>query len=130
MTDAISVVRRFNRSYTQRIGALEDSFLGLGMPLGPARLLFEIGTEPATAQALRARLGLDSGYLSRLLRSLEREGLVAVVPDPADRRRRQVSLTEAGRERWAAAPGWLARSGQSSFLSRSPGKSLPMRDGW
>ena len=46
MTDAISVVRRFNRSYTQRIGALEDSFLGTGMPLGPARLLFEIGTEP------------------------------------------------------------------------------------
>jgi len=101
MTDAISVVRRFNRSYTQRIGALEDSFLGLGMPLGPARLLFEIGTEPATAQALRERLGLDSGYLSRLLRSLEREGLVAVVPDAADRRRRQVSLTEAGRNRWA-----------------------------
>src|SRR5258708_18173669 len=101
MTDAISVVRRFNRSYTQRIGALEDSFLGTGMPLGPARLLFEIGAEPATAQALRERLGLDSGYLSRLLRSLERYGLVAVVPDPADRRRRQVWLTEAGQARRA-----------------------------
>lgn len=101
MTDAISVVRRFNRSYTQRIGVLEDSFLGMGMPLAPARLLFEIGLEPATAQALRERLGLDSGYLSRLLRFLEREGLVAVVPDPADRRRRQVSLTEAGQARWA-----------------------------
>jgi DNA-binding MarR family transcriptional regulator/GNAT superfamily N-acetyltransferase len=101
MTDVISVVRRFNRSYTQRIGALEDSFLGMGMPLASARLLFEIGIEPATAQALRERLGLDSGYLSRLLRALEREGLVAVVPDPADRRRRRVSLTEAGRARWA-----------------------------
>ena len=101
MTDAISVVRRFNRSYTQRIGVLEDSFLGMGMPLAPARLLFEIGIEPATARALRERLGLDSGYLSRLLRFLEREGLVAVVPDPADRRRRQVSLTEAGQARWA-----------------------------
>ena len=43
MADAVAVVRRFNRSYTQRIGVLEDSFLGLGMPLGPARLLFEIG---------------------------------------------------------------------------------------
>ena len=101
MTAAISVVRRFNRSYTQRIGVLEDSFLGMGMPLAPARLLFEIGIEPATAQALRERLGLDSGYLSRLLRFLEREGLAAVVPDPADRRRRQVSLTEAGQVRWA-----------------------------
>ena len=101
MNDAVSVVRRFNRSYTQRIGALEDSFLGLGMPLGPVRVLFEIGTEPATVQALRERLGLDSGYLSRLLRTLEGEGLIALEKDPADRRRRQVSLTEAGRVRWA-----------------------------
>jgi DNA-binding MarR family transcriptional regulator len=99
--DPVAVVRRFNRSYTQRIGVLDDSFLGLGMPLGPARLLFEIGAAPGTAQALRGRLGLDSGYLSRLLRRLERDGLVTVVPDPADRRRRQVTLTPAGRERWA-----------------------------
>ncbi|TVZ03687.1 GNAT family N-acetyltransferase [Trebonia kvetii] len=71
------------------------------MPLGPVRLLFEIGAAPATAQALRDRLGLDSGYLSRLLRRLEHDGLVTVAPDPADRRRRQVTLTPAGRERWA-----------------------------
>lgn len=94
---ATDVVRRFNRSYTQRIGVLEESFLGLGLPLGSARLVFEIGTEPGTAQALRARLGLDSGYLSRLLRRLEGEGLVSVVPDPADRRRRLVELTRRGR---------------------------------
>jgi DNA-binding MarR family transcriptional regulator/GNAT superfamily N-acetyltransferase len=100
VTDALAVVRRFNRSYTQRIGVLEDSFLGLGMPVGPARLLFEIGTAPATTLALRQRLGLDSGYLSRLLRRLEQDGLVRVTPDPGDRRRREVSLTEAGRERW------------------------------
>jgi DNA-binding MarR family transcriptional regulator len=100
MSDPVDVVRRFNRSYTQRIGALDDSFLGLGMPLGPVRLLFEIGTAPATAQALRERLGLDSGYLSRLLRRLEKDGLIRVVPDPGDRRRRQVSLTAAGEERW------------------------------
>jgi DNA-binding MarR family transcriptional regulator/GNAT superfamily N-acetyltransferase len=99
--DPVDVVRRFNRSYTQRIGVLDDSFLGLGMPLGPTRLLFEIGASPGTAQALRDRLGLDSGYLSRLLRRLEQDGLVTVAPDPADRRRRQVTLTPAGRERWA-----------------------------
>jgi DNA-binding MarR family transcriptional regulator/predicted N-acetyltransferase YhbS len=106
MSDPVAVVRRFNRSYTQRIGVLDDSFLGTGMPLGPARLLFEIGVAPATtqgpltSQALRERLGLDSGYLSRLLRRLEEENLINVIPDPGDRRRRLVSLTEAGRERW------------------------------
>lgn len=113
MSDPIAVVRRFNRSYTQRIGVLEDSFLGLGMPLGPARLLFEIGAAPApspgaapaaqataTTHALRERLGLDSGYLSRLLRRLENDGLIRVTPDLGDRRRRQVTLTEAGRDRW------------------------------
>ncbi len=124
MSDPVAVVRRFNRSYTQRIGVLEDSFLGTGMPLGPARLLFEIGTTPAvrqaassmqapasapalsaaqappSTQALRERLGLDSGYLSRLLRRLERDGLIQVIPDPGDRRRRLVILTEAGRRRW------------------------------
>jgi DNA-binding MarR family transcriptional regulator/GNAT superfamily N-acetyltransferase len=100
MSDVVASIRRFNRSYTQRIGVLEDSFLGLGMPLGPARLLFEIGAAPATTQALRERLGLDSGYLSRLLRRLEAGGLIDVTPDPADRRRRQVALTETGRQRW------------------------------
>ncbi len=97
-TSATEVVRRFNRSYTQRIGALEESFLGLGMPLGSARLLFEIGLEPGTVQALRGRLGLDSGYVSRLLRRLEDEELVRVAPDPLDRRRRLVGLTAKGRK--------------------------------
>jgi DNA-binding MarR family transcriptional regulator/GNAT superfamily N-acetyltransferase len=95
-----ATVRRFNRSYTQRIGALDDSFLGMSMPLGAARLLFEIGSQPRTVQALRARLDLDSGYLSRLLRRLEEEGLVEVAPDPDDRRRRAATLTHTGRARW------------------------------
>jgi DNA-binding MarR family transcriptional regulator len=92
-----SVLRRFNRTYTQRIGALDDSFLGLGLPLGAARLVFEIGTTGATVRELRDRLGLDSGYLARLLRRLEADGLVAVGPDPNDGRRRLVALTKRGR---------------------------------
>ena len=98
--DPAVTVRRFNRSYTQRIGALEDSFLGLGLPLGATRLLFEIGVRPATVQTLRVRLGLDSGYASRLLRRLAEDGLVEVTADPADRRRRVASLTAIGRQRW------------------------------
>lgn len=91
------VVRRFNRTYTQRIGALDESFLGLGIPLGLARLVFEIGARPGTtALDLRSRLGLDSGHLARQLRSLEERELVAVRPDPADRRRRVVTLTRRG----------------------------------
>jgi DNA-binding MarR family transcriptional regulator/GNAT superfamily N-acetyltransferase len=98
MTD-IDVVRRFNRTYTQRIGALDESFLGLGLPLGLARLVFEIGSEREgpTARDLRVRLGLDSGHLARQLRALEERGLVDVRPDPDDRRRRVVTLTRSGR---------------------------------
>jgi DNA-binding MarR family transcriptional regulator len=90
-------LRRFNRTYTQRIGVLDESFLGLGMPLREARLVFEIGTTGASVRELRDRLGLDSGYLSRLLRALEERGLVEVQPDPVDRRRRMVTLTRRGR---------------------------------
>ena len=91
------VLRRFNRTYTQRIGALDESFLGLGLPLGAARLVFEIGEAGATARELRSRLGLDSGHLARQLRRLEDDGLVHVAPDPADRRRRTVRLSTRGR---------------------------------
>jgi DNA-binding MarR family transcriptional regulator len=100
-----AAVRRFNRAYTQRIGALEDSFLGMGLPLSAMRLLFEIGSSPGTVRELRARLALDSGYLSRLLRRLEGEGLVELVPDPADRRRRLARLTRKGQRRWAVLDG-------------------------
>jgi DNA-binding MarR family transcriptional regulator/GNAT superfamily N-acetyltransferase len=91
------VLRRFNRTYTQRIGALDESFLGLGLPLGAARLVFEIGEAGATVRDLRARLGLDSGHVARLLRRLEDDALVLVAPDPRDRRRRTVRLTAKGR---------------------------------
>ncbi len=96
--DASSVarVRSFNRTVTQRIGALDDRFLGRGRSLGASRLLFEIGLEGAGVRELRARLSLDSGYLSRLLRTLERERLIEVRPSPADRRVRAARLTPAG----------------------------------
>jgi DNA-binding MarR family transcriptional regulator len=98
--DQIELVRDFNRYYTRRIGALNDRYLGQSRPLSEARLLFEIGAGADDLRDLRARLGLDSGFLSRLLRSLERQGLVALRPHPGDGRVRIATLTEAGvRER-------------------------------
>jgi DNA-binding MarR family transcriptional regulator/GNAT superfamily N-acetyltransferase len=92
----IQQVRSFNRTVTQTIGALHDDYLGRDRPLGESRLLFEIGKGGATASELRARLDLDSGYLSRLLRALERQGLVTTEADPADKRVRKAELTSAG----------------------------------
>src|ERR687887_2544096 len=92
----IERVRRFNRTVTQRIGALNDAYLARGRPLGQARVLWEIGPDGADVRSLRARLDLDSGYLSRLLRSLERDRLVVVDADRSDKRVRKVRLTAAG----------------------------------
>jgi len=89
-------VRSFQRVVTQRVGALDDEFLARDRPLGAARVLWEIGTDGADVRALRARLDLDSGYLSRLLRSLERDGLVTVGAGDGDRRVRTARLTPAG----------------------------------
>jgi DNA-binding MarR family transcriptional regulator/GNAT superfamily N-acetyltransferase len=103
MPDAmVDEVRRFNRIVTERVGALNDHFLGRERPLGEARLLWEIGPDGCEVRLLRARLGLDSGYLSRLLRSLEGAGLVKVAADPSDRRIRVARLTAAGRHERAA----------------------------
>ena len=89
-------VRRFNRLVTQRVGALEVDYLQRGRPLAEARLIFEISADGADVRALRSRLGLDSGYLSRLLQSLKTQGLIAVTKGDDDARRRRVSLTRKG----------------------------------
>jgi DNA-binding MarR family transcriptional regulator/GNAT superfamily N-acetyltransferase len=93
---AVEQVRRFNRTVADRIGALEDGFLGRPRPMVESRTLWEVGPEGIEVRALRARLGLDSGYTSRVLRSLEQQGLVTVAPSPDDRRVRRVTLTQAG----------------------------------
>ena len=95
--DAIDTVRAFNRTVTSRIGALEDHYLGSDRSLGSSRVLWEVSGDGADVRAIRERLEIDSGYLSRLLRSLERAGLVTVAPSANDSRVRTVQATEAGR---------------------------------
>lgn len=92
----IAHVRRFNRVLTQRVGALSDRYLARSRPLGAARVLWEIGLEGCEVRSLRSRLALDSGQLSRILRSLEADRLVELLPSPADARIRVARLTEAG----------------------------------
>ena len=92
----IPTVRSFYRALTLRVGVFTDSFLGRGRPLAESRLLFEIGSEGADVRELRSRLNLDSGYLSRLLRSLERQGLSEVSTPESDLRSRRAWLTIAG----------------------------------
>jgi DNA-binding MarR family transcriptional regulator/GNAT superfamily N-acetyltransferase len=95
-TEMVERVRSFNRAVTERAGALDEHFLGRGHPLGEARLLWEIGHDGAEVRHLRRRLGMDSGYASRLLRSLEAQGLVDVETAAGDRRVRRARLTASG----------------------------------
>src|SRR5262245_42233838 len=94
--DYVAKVRSFNRAVSQRIGALNDRYLDRGRPLGEARLLYEIGRDGADVRDLRGKLELDSGYVSRLLRSLERQGLVKAQAAADDARVRRATLTRKG----------------------------------
>src|SRR5439155_3016840 len=94
---AVRKVRSFNRTTAERIGALTDGFLGRGRPMGESRTLWEIGEGGAEVRELRARLGLDSGYATRVLKALERDGLIRMRASRRDGRVREVLLTRAGR---------------------------------
>ncbi|MDE5443654.1 GNAT family N-acetyltransferase [Bradyrhizobium sp. CSA207] len=124
MLNPVARVRRFNRAVTSAVGALDTSFLGRGRPLGAARVLNAIGHGRSDVAEIRDYLGLDSGLTSRLLRSLEDEGLVETTVHEEDARRRVVRLTRAGRREFAAyealsntqADGFLGRHAQREAL--------------
>jgi DNA-binding MarR family transcriptional regulator/GNAT superfamily N-acetyltransferase len=94
--EMIAQIRSFNRTVTQRIGALYDEFLARDRPLGQARVLWEVGPNGCDVRLLRLRLDLDSGYLSRILRALEHDGLVELERSGADGRVRVLRLTAVG----------------------------------
>jgi DNA-binding MarR family transcriptional regulator len=92
----IERIRAFNRTVTRRLGVLNERYLGRNRPLVESRLLFEIGTQGASVRELRTRLGLDSGFSSRLLRSLERKKLLRTERAGSDARVRIARLTRSG----------------------------------
>jgi DNA-binding MarR family transcriptional regulator len=96
MASDIQRIRAFNRTVTQRLGVLSEKYLGRDRPYVESRLLFEIGPKGATVRELRERLGIDSGFLSRVLRALERKGLAATRPAAEDGRVRFVRLSRSG----------------------------------
>jgi DNA-binding MarR family transcriptional regulator/GNAT superfamily N-acetyltransferase len=103
LDERVAAIRRFNRFYTQQIGVLRDGLLDSEFSLTEARVLYELANAPgsSTATEVGRTLGLDSGYLSRMLRSFERRALVRRRPSPTDARRSNLTLTPKGRSAFA-----------------------------
>ena len=117
--NAIARIRRFNRAVTRETGALDQSFLGRGRPLGVARVLHAIGAQGADLEDIRRYLGLDKTLLSRYLKTLQDEGLTTLEKDAADGRRRRAVLTDRGRAECEAYNA-LSNARAQSLLTRHP----------
>jgi DNA-binding MarR family transcriptional regulator/N-acetylglutamate synthase-like GNAT family acetyltransferase len=94
---SVEAIRRFNRFYTQQIGVLTDGLLNSQFSLTEARVIYELAHhQQTTASALGGELGLDAGYLSRILQGFKKHGLIDKQPSETDRRQSVLRLTEAG----------------------------------
>lgn len=97
--DRIAAVRRFNRLFTRRLGVLREGLLHTPYSLTESRIIYEIANrDQVIAADLAKDLGLDPGYLSRILDRLEQNGLIRKVPSPSDGRQRLLRLTPEGEE--------------------------------
>ena len=115
--DTIDRVREFNRFYTRQIGLVERNYLGGGLSLSELRVLYELGQpNPPTARPLAGELGLDEGYLSRILSKFTKKGWLDRTPDPADRRIFRLVLSDAGQAQADAYVG-EARARISEMLA-------------
>ncbi|MCO6382785.1 GNAT family N-acetyltransferase [Oceanicola sp. 502str15] len=128
--DDIEALRDFSRFYTQRLGLLGQSYLDSGLGMTEVRVLWELANGGlGTARAIAERLGLDEGYLSRLLAGFERKGWIERKPDPEDARRRRLALTAEGRKQ-AASHDAASRKAVGVFLGEmSPDARALLGDG-
>src|SRR4051812_25390030 len=100
----VAAVRHFNRGYTRQLGVLQESFLDLPFSLTDLRVLYELANrDQASATEIAEALGLDHGYLSRILRDFSVRGLLERTPLPGDRRQSTLTLTAKGRAEYAVA---------------------------
>ena len=116
----VAAVRRFTRCYTRVIGVLQEGLLASRFTLAEARVLYELAQrDDLTTTELVRELGLDLGYLSRILQRFERDGLLAREPLPADRRQIRLSLTKAGHAAFAPLDA-RSREEVGALLARLP----------
>ena len=98
----ISAVRSFNRFYTRKLGVLDQQLLKSPFSLSEARVLYELATrEDLAAKQIGIELGLDPGYLSRIIQNFDDTGLITRKPLPSDRRQYRLGLTAKGRQAFA-----------------------------
>jgi DNA-binding MarR family transcriptional regulator/GNAT superfamily N-acetyltransferase len=98
----VAAVRAFNRFYTRKLGVLDQHLLKSPFSLSEARVLYELANrEDAAAKEIGIELGLDPGYLSRIVQNFDESGLITRKPSPADRRQYRLSLTAKGRQAFA-----------------------------
>src|SRR5258708_2201385 len=98
----IAAVRAFNRFYTRKLGVLDQQLLKSPFSLSEARVLYELAhRDDLAAKEIGTELGLDPGYLSRIIQNFDENGLIARKPLPSDRRQYQLSLTAKGRQAFA-----------------------------
>src|SRR3954463_9738765 len=108
-SDEIEAVRAFNRFYTRKLGVLDQQLLKSPYSLSEARVLYELAyREDLSAKEIGSELGLDAGYLSRIVQNFDENGLITRKPLPTDRRQYRLSLTAKGRQ----AVAELERSSQ------------------
>src|SRR3989441_8704567 len=124
---SVAAVRRFNRFYTRHIGLLQETLLRSPFSLTEARVLYELGNRaPTHATALGQELGLDAGYLSRILRGFERRGLLARTPSHTDRRQSVLALTAPGRNAFARLDAASRREIGTLLEQRPAGGPTPL----
>jgi DNA-binding MarR family transcriptional regulator/N-acetylglutamate synthase-like GNAT family acetyltransferase len=122
--EQVAAVRAFNRFYTRKLGVLDQQLLKSPFSLSEARVLYELAhREDLSAKEIGAELGLDAGYLSRIVQNFDENGLITREPLPADRRQYQLGLTAKGRQAFAK----LERSTQDDIGAMLA--ALPRGDG-